>query len=89
MLLSLMYLAIRTLLRLLVPNGQDEAAKDLEIVVLRHELNVLRRQTKRPCFRPSDRAFSRLRPNDCRALAGSVSLCRPRRCCAGIGSWSV
>jgi len=57
MLLSLMYLAIRTLLRLLVPNGQDEAAKDLEIVVLRHELNVLRRQTKRPRFRPSDRAF--------------------------------
>ena len=45
------------LLRLLVPNGQGEAAKDLEIVVLGHELNVIRRQIKRPCFRPSDRAF--------------------------------
>jgi transposase InsO family protein len=52
-----MYLVVRMLLRLLVPDGQGEAAKDLEIVVLRHELNVLRRQTKRPRFRPSDRAF--------------------------------
>ena len=57
MLLSLAYLAVRTLLRLLVPDGQGEAAKDLEIVVLRHELNVLRRQVKRPRFRGSDRAF--------------------------------
>jgi putative transposase len=55
MLLSLAYLVIRMLLRLLVPNGQGEAAKDLEIVVLRHELNVLRRQIKRPLFRPCDR----------------------------------
>jgi putative transposase len=55
MLLSLAYLVIRMLLRLLVPNGQGEAAKDLEIVVLRHELNVLRRQLKRPLFRPCDR----------------------------------
>jgi putative transposase len=57
MLLSLAYLVIRMLLRLLVPNSQGEAAKDLEIVVLRHELSVLRRQSKRPSFRPSDRAF--------------------------------
>jgi putative transposase len=57
MLLSLAYLMIRTLLRLLVPNGQDEAAKDLEVIVLRHELSVLRRKNKRPRFRRSDRAF--------------------------------
>ena len=57
MLVSLMYLVIRMLLRLLVPDGQSEAAKDLEIVVLRHELSVLRRQNMRPRFRPSDRAF--------------------------------
>jgi putative transposase len=50
MLLSLMYLVIRLLLRVLVPDGQGEAAKDLEIVVLRHELSVLRRQNKRPRF---------------------------------------
>ena len=39
------------------PTGTGRAAKDLEIVVLRGELNVLRRQIKRPRFRPSDRAF--------------------------------
>jgi hypothetical protein len=37
MLLSLVYLVVRMLLRLLVPEGQGEAGKDLEIVVLRHQ----------------------------------------------------
>jgi hypothetical protein len=41
MLPSLMYLVVRMLLRVPVPNGLGEAAKDLEIVVLRHELSVL------------------------------------------------
>jgi hypothetical protein len=41
-----MYLVVRMLLRLLVPNGQGEAAKDLEIVVLCHELSVKGAQTQ-------------------------------------------
>ncbi len=57
MLLSPVYLVVRVLLRLLVPEGQPESGKDLEIVVLRHQLNVLRRQIKRPRFRRSDRVF--------------------------------
>ena len=69
MLLSLMYLLVRTLLRLLVPPGHGEAAKDLEIVVLQHEVNVLRRQIKRAHLRPSDRAFlaasARVLPRAC------------------------
>ena len=48
MLLSLMYLVIRMMFKLLVSDGRDEAAKELEIIVLRHELGVLRRQIKRP-----------------------------------------
>jgi putative transposase len=57
MLLSLVYLVVRVLLRMLVPHGQGAAAKDLEVVVLRHQLTVLRRQVKRPRFRLFDRAF--------------------------------
>jgi putative transposase len=73
MLLSLMYLLVRTLLRLLVPPGHGEAAKDLEIVVLQHEVNVLRRQIKRAHLRPSDRAFSPHQLAYCHGPAGSVS----------------
>jgi putative transposase len=57
MVLSLVYLVLRALLRLLVPAARREAAKDLEIIVLRHQLNVLRRQVKRPRFQPCDRAL--------------------------------
>jgi putative transposase len=57
MLLSLVYLMVRILLRLLVPGSRGEAGRDLEIVVLRHQLNVLRRQVEQPGFRPSDRVF--------------------------------
>jgi hypothetical protein len=73
MLLSLAYLAVRTLLRLLVPDGQGEAAKDLEIVVLRHELNVLRRQSSGLAFEVPTGPFSLPRLDDCHGLAGSVS----------------
>jgi putative transposase len=70
MLLSLAYLLVLTLLRLVVRDGQGEAAKDLEIVVLRHQLSVLRRQSKRPRFGRSDRAF---------LAAAARRLPRPRR----------
>jgi hypothetical protein len=52
---SLMTLILRRVLTLLL--GRNEHAKDLEIVVLRHQLQVLRRQIGRPRFRWSDRLF--------------------------------
>jgi hypothetical protein len=36
---------------------RGDAAKDLEILVLRHQLTVLRRQTPRPRLKPADRAL--------------------------------
>jgi len=46
----------RRLLGMLLGRLQSEHAKDVEIAVLRHQLDVLRRQVKRPEFRPADRA---------------------------------
>ena len=57
MLASLVYLALRRLIELTLLRRRSEEFKELEIVVLRHELAVLRRQVARPAFRPADRAF--------------------------------
>jgi putative transposase len=55
---SLCYLLVRCLLQLalLYPRSQD--SKELEIVVLRHELTVLRRQTRRVQLTQSDGSSS-------------------------------
>jgi putative transposase len=42
---------------LLVLLARDEAAKDLEILVLRHQLTVLRRQVQPPRLDPADRTL--------------------------------
>src|SRR6266540_5903136 len=64
--LSFAYWVIRRLFELLILFGRSERAKELEILVLRHELQVLRRQVGRPRLRPADRvllaALSQLLP---------------------------
>ncbi len=52
-----LYWAVRRVLELLVLIRRDERAKEVEILVLRHELQVLRRQVARPRLRASDRAL--------------------------------
>lgn len=54
---SLVYLAVCKLLALVVLVGRSNRSKELEILVLRHELVLLRRQSGRPRFEPSDRAL--------------------------------
>ena len=56
MALSFVYLMTRRLLGMLLGSLRSEHAKDVEIAVLRHQLEVLRRQVKRPELRPADRA---------------------------------
>ena len=57
MVFSFLYLAFRALLGTLVRSRRGLDLKDIEILVLRHELEVLRRQVARPKLRPADRAL--------------------------------
>jgi putative transposase len=84
---KLAYVALCRSIQLLVLLARSDATKDLEILVLRHQLAVLRRQTSRPRLEPADRALlaavSRVLPRS----RWSCCLCSPRRCWAGSGAW--
>jgi putative transposase len=57
MLPSLVYLPLCRSIQLLAQLARGDAAKDLEILVLRHQLAVPRRQIPRPRLEPADRAL--------------------------------
>src|SRR3954463_15876451 len=63
---SLVYLLLRQILQLLTQLARDGGAKDVELLVLRHQVAVLRRQVHHPDLQPADRvllaAVSRLLP---------------------------
>jgi putative transposase len=63
---SLVYLLLRQVLQMLTQLARDDGAKDVELLVLRHEVAVLRRQVHRPKLESADRvllaALSRLLP---------------------------
>ena len=57
MLSRLAYLTLCRSIQLLALLARGDAAKDLELLVLRHQLSVLRRQVPRPRLEPADRAL--------------------------------
>jgi transposase len=66
LLLSMLYQLVRCLLGLTAVLVRRDLSKDAELLVLRHENTVLRRQVARVCYTPADRAWlaalSRLLP---------------------------
>jgi putative transposase len=67
---SFFYLAVRALLGALVRSRRGLDVKDVELLVLRHELAILRRQVARPKLGMADRAL---------LAAAAVHLPRPQR----------
>jgi transposase InsO family protein len=67
---SFLYVAFRALLGALVRSRRGLDVKDIELLVLRHELEVLRRQVARPHLRAADRAL---------LAAAACHLARPSR----------
>jgi hypothetical protein len=51
----LVAISLRQVLRLLLFGCRSSRSKDLELLVLRQEIGVLRRQVQRPSFRPEER----------------------------------
>jgi hypothetical protein len=88
MLSRLAYLLLCRSFQLLVLLVRGDAAKDLEILVLRHQLTVLRRQVARPRLEPPAELCSLQSAACCPVPAGPASWSSPRRCWAGIGGWS-
>ena len=54
-LLSILYAVVGTVLGLLGLRGRGRVVKDVELLVLRHEVAVLGRQVARPRLAPKDR----------------------------------
>src|SRR6266571_6056022 len=89
MTLRLLYLILRQLLDWLALLARGQASKNAELLVLRHEVMMLRRQVARPRPTWPDRAILAALTRLLSKQHQHHCLVAPTRCCAGIGPWST
>jgi putative transposase len=82
---KLTYLTLCRSIQLLVLAVRGDATKDLEILVLRHQLSVLGRQVPRPKLEPTDRALLAALSRALLRARWSCSSSSPKRCFTGTG----
>ena len=87
--MSSLYVVVCRLVELIVLLSRRDRAKELEILVLRHELSILRRQAGRPRLEPHDRlllaALSRVLPR----RSWNAFLVQPETVLRCIAGWSL
>ncbi|MEV4018210.1 hypothetical protein AB0J35_47710 [Nonomuraea angiospora] len=76
----MLYLLVLRVFDWLMLLGRGQASKDAEIMVLRHEVAVLRRQVVRPKPDWADRTFSRRWPGGCRRRRALIGWSPRQRC---------
>jgi len=85
--LALVYLLLRRVVPLIIGSSNVRMNSEVEVVVLRHQLKVLKRRMGRPHLRRRDRLFMAAISWASCEHDGRRSWSAPRRCFAGTGSW--
>ena len=84
MALHLLYLIFLHLLNVLTLLGRSSASKDIELLVLRHEVAVLRRTNRGPTWIGPIARYSPHGSEGCRRCCGCIGWSHRARSCAGI-----